>query len=245
MEASEAQDNMDSKMAQRWPQSSSYQTSVDLNGSILLSEAVFLIVGPEEVVITAHRAMLCKIEFFQKCFRGTFKKSEGKQIRLPEDEPNVIIAMLEYMYFGTLPRATQLSKFHEGMNLAKLYAAAVKYCMEDLQNDLADRFRQFALDVGIQPQLIPDLFSILPAGSRLGELLPHLIAYNIRQRGWVLACGDHSWKSLVANQTDMACEITKRLAGALIENPLHVNCRSEWHRHFSSEKCEVCRRDYF
>jgi hypothetical protein len=75
-------------------------------GSLAPSPIVTLTVGREGRLFAAHEDVLCKSPFFEAACRGqyTFESAQqgnsGKRISLPEEEPEIFSAILEYLYKG-------------------------------------------------------------------------------------------------------------------------------------------------
>ncbi len=72
----------------------------DNTGSGFDSQIFTLIVGREEKVYTAHATYLCQSPVFENICYGHFQESQTFEIRLPEDEPQAIRALIQYFYTG-------------------------------------------------------------------------------------------------------------------------------------------------
>ena len=68
--------------------------------STLTSAIITLCVGPEQRLFAAHEDVLCNSPFFEACCRGQFLESHSKRISLPEEQPEVLSSILEYLYKG-------------------------------------------------------------------------------------------------------------------------------------------------
>jgi len=68
--------------------------------SLAPSPIVTLVVGQEARLFAAHEDVLCQAPFFEKVFRGNFVDVKNKRISLPDEEPEVFSAVLEYLYKG-------------------------------------------------------------------------------------------------------------------------------------------------
>ncbi|KAL2074398.1 hypothetical protein VTL71DRAFT_8176 [Oculimacula yallundae] len=78
-------------------------THAESVGQILLScpDFVTLLVGPSEVKLTAHKALLAFVsDFFDAALYGNFKEGQSSLIRLPEETPARIAAFLAWAYSG-------------------------------------------------------------------------------------------------------------------------------------------------
>ncbi len=68
--------------------------------SLAPSPIVTLTVGREGRLFAAHEDVLCQSPFFERLCRGQFLGAQSKRIALPEEEPEVFSAVLEYLYKG-------------------------------------------------------------------------------------------------------------------------------------------------
>lgn len=75
------------------------QQSVE-SPSALLSPIVTLIVGREGRLFAAHEDVLCLSPYFTSACRGRLPDAESKRIELPDEEPEIISSVLEYLYKG-------------------------------------------------------------------------------------------------------------------------------------------------
>ncbi|KAI1074048.1 hypothetical protein F5B20DRAFT_472847 [Whalleya microplaca] len=66
----------------------------------LTSPIVTLVVGREGRLFAAHEEVLCQSPFFERACRDQFLEAQGKRISLPDEEPEVFSAVLEYLYKG-------------------------------------------------------------------------------------------------------------------------------------------------
>lgn len=68
--------------------------------SLAPSPIVTLTVGKEGRLFAAHEDVLCQSPFFEAACRGQFLGAQSKRISLPDEEPEVFSAILEYLYKG-------------------------------------------------------------------------------------------------------------------------------------------------
>jgi len=68
--------------------------------SLAPSPIVTLTVGHEGRLFAAHEDVLCQAPFFEKVLRGNYLDAQNKRIALPDEEPEVFSAVLEYLYKG-------------------------------------------------------------------------------------------------------------------------------------------------
>lgn len=76
-------------------QPSSSPTSPNLHSAI-----VTISVGPSQRLFAAHEDILSKSPYFAQACRSQFFEASGKRVELPDEEPEVFSAVLEYLYKG-------------------------------------------------------------------------------------------------------------------------------------------------
>lgn len=62
-----------------------------------------LVVGNENTSVQelhAHESILCQLPFFRKALQGNPKGASAKIVRMPEDDPEIVGALVEYLYKG-------------------------------------------------------------------------------------------------------------------------------------------------
>ncbi|KAL9595000.1 MAG: hypothetical protein Q9179_005159, partial [Wetmoreana sp. 5 TL-2023] len=64
------------------------------------SEIFTLTVGPEAKIMKVHAAYLCQSPVLERMCNARFKESQTKQIALPDDDPKVVTAIIQYLYGG-------------------------------------------------------------------------------------------------------------------------------------------------
>ena len=64
------------------------------------SAIITISVGPEQRLFAAHEGVLSKSSHFAQSCRGQFFEAAAKRIDLPNEEPEVFSAVLEYLYKG-------------------------------------------------------------------------------------------------------------------------------------------------
>jgi BTB/POZ domain len=72
----------------------------DNPSSTLTSAIITICVGPEQRLFAGHEEILCQSPFFEAACRGQFVESNAKRINLPEEIPEVLSSVLEYLYKG-------------------------------------------------------------------------------------------------------------------------------------------------
>lgn len=66
-----------------------------------MSPLVALHVGPDAVVFHACEATLCRVPFFRAALQGQFREATEKKITMPEEKPEIISALIEYISTGS------------------------------------------------------------------------------------------------------------------------------------------------
>lgn len=65
-----------------------------------MSPIVTLHVGPERLVFRAYEENLCQLSFFSAALHGSFKEAAEKVISMPDDNPEAVSALIEFLYTG-------------------------------------------------------------------------------------------------------------------------------------------------
>ncbi|KAI1747395.1 hypothetical protein F4782DRAFT_424081 [Xylaria castorea] len=66
----------------------------------LTSPIVTLMIGHEGRLFAAHEEVLCQSPFFQRVCQDQYLEAQNKKISLPDEEPEIFSAVLEYLYKG-------------------------------------------------------------------------------------------------------------------------------------------------
>lgn len=82
------------------PQYHQQQQQQQPSSSAAPSPIVTLTVGREGRLFAAHEDVLRQAPFFEAACRGNFVDAQSRRIALPEEEPEVFSAVLEYLYKG-------------------------------------------------------------------------------------------------------------------------------------------------
>lgn len=114
-------------------------TPTDTSHSNLMSPTVTLLVGPDATVFHASHDILCRLPFFRAALQGEFREAADRRITMPEDEPQTVAALIEFLYTGcyTYPYHTPseasteadapAADLDEGAYHVGVYATAYKY----------------------------------------------------------------------------------------------------------------------
>lgn len=157
--------------------------------------------GPETVTFHAREDTLCGVPFFAAALLGGFKEAIEKSISMPEDSPEVISAMLEYLAttrytyaYNTGPKDKEAEAFFH----LDLYAAAKKYGALNLMEDAMRKF------VGTLEEL-----EDCPGASRL-RLWRNAYDVGLRVRGnWNTHQHIYQFRQEIMRQTRMVLKECK------------------------------------
>lgn len=110
-----------------------------------MSPIIILRIGPDNVEFRTYEDILCRLAFFRAALQGGFKEASEKAITMPEDEPETIAALIEFLSTGTYtytfkpqessdPAGTVIPvcDVTQGLFHAAVYATASKYDCEKL-----------------------------------------------------------------------------------------------------------------
>lgn len=106
-----------------------------------MSKNVTLLVGADKTMLNVSQEILCRLPFFRAALQGNFREASEQAINMPEDEPQDVIALVEFLYTGryTYPYhadaesklANPAPDLAEGLYHVAVYATAHKYgCLE-------------------------------------------------------------------------------------------------------------------
>ena len=77
------------------------ETSPSIGGSPRMNSSIVTIqVGPDARLFAAHEDVLSRSPYFAEACREQFFEPAGKRIALPNDEPEIFSAVLEFLYKG-------------------------------------------------------------------------------------------------------------------------------------------------
>ncbi|KIW46698.1 uncharacterized protein PV06_02346 [Exophiala oligosperma] len=68
--------------------------------STLTSPIVTLVVGHEQRLFAAHEDVLCHSAYFASALKGNFLDGGSKRVELPDEEPEILSCVLEFLYKG-------------------------------------------------------------------------------------------------------------------------------------------------
>lgn len=117
-----------------------------------MSPLVALHVGPDAIVFHAYEAALCRVPFFRAALQGQFREADEKKINMPEEEPQIISALIEFVSNGnytytysddaaTDRHGVPIPDLAQGCFHVRVYAVAAMYDWPPL---VADAMHNFA-----------------------------------------------------------------------------------------------------
>lgn len=62
---------------------------------------ILLHVGPTPVTFHVYEAIICRLPFFQAAIQSGFREATDNVIAMPEDDPDTVASLLEFLYLGT------------------------------------------------------------------------------------------------------------------------------------------------
>jgi hypothetical protein len=68
--------------------------------SSLTSPIITIVVGREQRLFAAHEDVLCNSPYFATALKGHFLDGGAKKLILPDEEPEILSAILEFLYKG-------------------------------------------------------------------------------------------------------------------------------------------------
>ncbi|KAL0632101.1 hypothetical protein Q9L58_009033 [Maublancomyces gigas] len=109
----------------------------------IMSPIIILRVGPDQTEFRAYEEILCSLPFFRAALQGSFREASEKAITMPEDDPEIIAALIEFLYTGSYTfaftppltgetPAVPSSDVAQGSFHVSVYAVASKYDCDKL-----------------------------------------------------------------------------------------------------------------
>lgn len=68
--------------------------------SALTSPIITICVGPEQRLFAGHEHILSRSPYFQAACKGQFLGSQTRRIDIPDEQPEILSVVLEYLYRG-------------------------------------------------------------------------------------------------------------------------------------------------
>lgn len=101
-----------------------------------MSSTVTLLIGADRVQFHVPQSVLCILPFFQAALQGEFREAVEQKIEMPEDDPQIVSALIEFLYTGGYTYAYSQEEtdsddppadLEEGSFHVGVYATAFKY----------------------------------------------------------------------------------------------------------------------
>jgi hypothetical protein len=216
---------------------------------------VTVYVGPDKQKYTPHKEILTRVKFFAACLDSGFRESKVNEMSLPEEEPEVFEKLLEYLYHDKI-EAEVFDLEDDGdmdyieredstvLMLAKVYAAADRYCMERCQNHIMDYFLVYRENRFATPRIISTLSKRGPRDCLLRTFAMSEIAMNLFDHG-------NNWEDIL-NEEERNNIMTLMNAGGIDAQDFLKACirwvaterdartpwgPCHWHVHKITKKC--------
>lgn len=119
-----------------------------------MSPIIILRIGPDKTEFRAYEDILCRLPFFRAALHGGFQEASEKAITMPEDEPETIAALIEFLSTGSytysypVPQPSDAgtaadiptSDVAQGTFHVAVYAVAAKYDCDKLVQGALSNF---------------------------------------------------------------------------------------------------------
>ncbi|KAL8855319.1 MAG: hypothetical protein Q9178_008033 [Gyalolechia marmorata] len=116
------------------PASELDETTLVSDGVGFQSQIFTILVGLQEQKYTAHASFLSRSPVLDRMCHGEFEESRTFTLRLPDDKPNLIKAMIQYLYSGDFQDSGSVETPRKtSHNLAEMYGVAEKYQLKGLK----------------------------------------------------------------------------------------------------------------
>lgn len=101
-----------------------------------MAPIITLFVGQERTKLHVHEDLLCKLEFFQACLSGYFREASAKTINMPEDHPNIVSALVEYLHTKSYTYPYEAKEPQESTKQSEVGVGGVSELTEDFDEGL-------------------------------------------------------------------------------------------------------------
>lgn len=105
-----------------------------------MSPVIQLHVGSTPVTFHAYEDIICRLPFFRAALHGGFREATDKSISMPDDAPDIVASLLEFLYIGSYTYTfdgaattdAPVKDMAEALFHVRLHALACKYDCEAL-----------------------------------------------------------------------------------------------------------------
>ena len=204
--------------------------------------------GPDRQILSAHKSVLTKIDYFAKCLSDDrFVEGRSGKIELPEDNVDAWGDILHYLYIDKLESRswddTAAAAFQE--RCIATWILADKYCIEELCNASIDRL---FYDYGANEIKVTDIVSLIDKGlgsSNLARVLIDRLAVEIRQVGWIryIETRDPALHEDLQKHPACALELLQVIGMQDFKIPsfgsVNASARCRYHIHVQTHPCDM------
>ena len=134
-----------------------------------------------------HDEVLARCAFFKKCLTSGRREQQENTIKLPEDEPEAISIVVEWLYTKSFTSGI------DGTAHIFAYVAADKYSLPELQNAILDDLNEYyrktvhKLDKAVRPTWVTTAWKNANHSSKLCELVLDALVLGLVIQGKTLS----------------------------------------------------------
>lgn len=171
-------------------------------------------VGDAKNEFHIHQNLLCGAStFFDAAFTSKFKEGSEKKMTLPEDDPEVFEAFVQWLYHQHYEILASDLSHEPGRYLTQtmqLFILADKYGVTHLKNAIIDALVRNAQSKGKPPSrsAIHQIYEFTPPSSGIRVLLADWYAWQAG-RSWLQAPTLHTW---LREHPDFAADMVAAMA---------------------------------
>jgi BTB/POZ domain len=187
-----------------------------------------------------HKDLLVRSKFFAGCLNN-FREAGSRIIDLEEDDPQVVVHFVEWLYTGKCPISHGLKDLENQVGCADIYAFGDKTCTEAYCNDIMDAWMQHLVEIRgyVSPNLLACAYRYGLRESKLVKLglmsAVHEALVNPQNFKREENCYDTDWftvPELMRDFTDQVLAFTSQPWG----NPWHIDT-CMFHEHKDGSPC--------
>ena len=133
------------------------------------SQIFTILAGRQRHKFTAHASFLCQSPVLERMCHGPFEESLIFTIRLPDENPDTLQAVIQYLYTGNTQKFGSVNEtgctIRALLKLAELYGVAEKYQLQGLKA-LVIKKLEGSIDVDARP------FEFMMAARKIYNCIP-------------------------------------------------------------------------
>ncbi|KAJ5938796.1 BTB/POZ protein [Penicillium verhagenii] len=193
------------------------------------SQFTDLVIATEEQEFKVHRVVVCgQSEYFARLYNGKWTETTDATIKLMDDDPRAIEAMIHFMYgFDYDSSGSELGRVSPMIFNIKLYQMADKYFIPQLKKKAKYKFEQIAKtcwEMDDFPIAIAEAYQRTHKHDRdLRELL-----VKISQEHVVELAENEKFCSALEETTGFAADLALSLSEAVNHKASCAYCRKTW-----------------